>query len=60
MTVEELHDEVSAIDAIFPDSTSEVAPQVYNLKIPQHDDLEIQMSFLENYPMFNPRCYPDP
>lgn len=50
MTVEELHDEVSAIDAIFPDSTSEVAPQVYNLKIPQHDDLEIQMSFLENYP----------
>lgn len=50
MTVEELQDEVSAIDAIFPDSTSEVAPQVYNLKIPQHDDLEIQMSFLENYP----------
>ncbi|CUM52278.1 unnamed protein product [Debaryomyces tyrocola] len=50
MTVEELHDEVSAIDAIYPDSTSEVAPQVYNLKIPQHDDLEIQISFLENYP----------
>ena len=50
MTVEELHDEVSAIDAIYPDSTSQVAPQVYNLKIPQHDDLEIQMSFLENYP----------
>lgn len=50
MTVEELHDEVSAIDAIYPDSTSEVAPQVYTLKIPQHDDLEIQMSFLENYP----------
>ena len=50
MTVEELHDEINAIDAIYPDSTSEVAPQVYNLKIPQHDDLEIQMSFLENYP----------
>lgn len=50
MTVEELHDEISAIDAIYSDSTSEVAPQVYNLKIPQHDDLEIQMSFLENYP----------
>lgn len=50
MTVEELHDEVRAIDAIYPDSTSEVAPQVYNLKIPQHDDLEIQISFLENYP----------
>ncbi|KSA01085.1 uncharacterized protein AC631_03153 [Debaryomyces fabryi] len=50
MTVEELHDEISAIDAIYPDSTSEVAPQIYNLKIPQHDGLEIQMSFLESYP----------
>lgn len=50
MTVEELHDEISAIDAIYPNSTSEAAPLIYNLKIPQHDDLEIQLSFLENYP----------
>lgn len=50
MTVEELHDEISAIDAIYPGSTVEIVPQVYNLKVPQHEDLEIQLSFLEKYP----------
>lgn len=50
MTIEELHDEISAIDAIYPDSTLKIGPQIYILKVPQHEDLEIQMSFLESYP----------
>lgn len=50
MTVEELHDEISAIDAIYPNSTMEVASQLYNLKVPEHEDLQIQMSFPSTYP----------
>lgn len=50
MTVEELQDEICAIDAIFPNTTSLMAPQIYELKVPQHEQLLIQMSFPELYP----------
>lgn len=50
MTVEELQDEISAVDAIYPDCVVDVAPQIYNFKIPEHDGLELQMSFPEGYP----------
>ncbi|EGV62197.1 hypothetical protein PSN45_000917 [Yamadazyma tenuis] len=50
MTVEELQDEICATDAIFPDCTTEVAPQIYTFMVPSHSDLEIQVSFPESYP----------
>lgn len=50
MTVEELQDEICAIDAIYPDITKELAPQIYEFKIPQHEQLLVQFSFPERYP----------
>lgn len=50
MTVEELRDEIEAIDAIYPDSTEEVTNQVYNIILPQHRNLQLQLSFPSNYP----------
>lgn len=50
MTKEELQDEISAIDAIYPGCTTEVAPQIYNFKVLQHQGLELQLSFPQTYP----------
>lgn len=50
MTVEELQDEILATDAVFPDTTNELAPQIYNLKVPLHKDVEIELSFPILYP----------
>lgn len=50
MTVEELRDEIQAIDAIYPDCTRQVALQVYDLTLPQHRSIQIQLSFPSNYP----------
>lgn len=55
MTVEELHDEVRAIDAIYPDSVTDIAPQIYTFKIPNHECISIQLTFPENYPEESPQ-----
>ncbi|EMG48948.1 YIH1 Protein IMPACT [Candida maltosa Xu316] len=55
MTVEELTDEISAIDAIYPDSVTSIAPQIYNFKIPNHESLSIQLSFPDVYPEESPQ-----
>ncbi|CAK7905918.1 protein IMPACT homolog [[Candida] anglica] len=54
MTVEELHDEICAIDAIYPGAATELGPQIYSFKIPQHEELLVQMSFSEAYPEEKP------
>lgn len=54
MTTQELQDELEAIRAIYPDTISEVVPQVFNLKIPNHEYLTIQMSFPDIYPEQRP------
>lgn len=50
MTVEELQDEIGAIDAIYPDTVVLIASQVYTFKIPQHESVSIQLNFPMNYP----------
>lgn len=47
---EELEDEISAIDAIYPGSTEELAPQIFKFTVPSHEDVEVQLSFPEKYP----------
>ncbi|KAK6453873.1 ribosomal protein S5 domain 2-type protein [Scheffersomyces xylosifermentans] len=54
MTVEELYDEISAIDAIFPGSHTSVARQIHSFSIPEHEAISIQMSFPEDYPEETP------
>ncbi|ODV78181.1 UPF0029-domain-containing protein [Suhomyces tanzawaensis NRRL Y-17324] len=54
MTVEELHDEISAIEAIYPGQVEGVAPQVYSFTIPPYEALKIQMNFPSTYPEVKP------
>lgn len=55
MTVQELEDEISAIDAIFEGSVEAVAPQIYNFKLSDHEDMRIQLSFPTEYPEVPPQ-----
>lgn len=54
MTVEELHDEVAALDAIYPGSVKELGPHIYQLAVPNHA-VQLQMSFPESYPDETPQ-----
>lgn len=47
---EELQDEMGAIEAIYPECFTELAPLIYKFKIPQHEHITVQMSFPEKYP----------
>lgn len=53
MTVEELEDEVGAIDAIYPESVKKIASQIYQFTIPD-EGINLQMSFPEDYPDVKP------
>lgn len=54
MATQELEDELEAIRSIYPDSILEVVRQVFNVKIPNHEYLSIQMSFPDSYPEEKP------
>ncbi|CUM66042.1 uncharacterized protein PRCAT00003696001 [Priceomyces carsonii] len=54
MTKEELQDEMDAIDAIFPDSTKYLSPQIYELVLPDHDLLKFMINFPVDYPNITP------
>lgn len=54
MTKEELADEIDAIDAIYPDSVTSVTPQVVNFKVPEHNDVIVQINFPLEYPDLPP------
>lgn len=55
MTVSELIDEIGAIDAIYPESANELAQQIYNFIIPEHEKLTVQISFPSEYPVERPQ-----
>ncbi|CCE86749.1 Piso0_005259 [Millerozyma farinosa CBS 7064] len=69
MTVEDLREELTAIDAIYPGCIEEVGPQIFNLSPPGDDELIIELSFPLDYPDIkpdviavvskNPSKYPD-
>lgn len=48
--MQELEDEVEAIDAIFPGSTKVEAEGILSLSIPNHEDLTIQLAVPQKYP----------
>ena len=50
MTVEELTDEISAIEAIYPESVTNLGPQLYTFKIPNYESVSIQLNFPLTYP----------
>ncbi|CAK9435963.1 uncharacterized protein LODBEIA_P05630 [Lodderomyces beijingensis] len=54
MTVEELHDEVEAIESIYPDTIKAEAPQIYTIKIPNHSEVSFQLTFPVSYPDAQP------
>ena len=55
MTISELIDEISAIDAIYPGSVNETAPQIYKFTIPEHEKLIVALSFPTEYPQERPQ-----
>lgn len=52
---DELADEVTAIDSIFPESTCEIAPFVYRFKIPGTNEVEVEITFPKEYPQEIPK-----
>ncbi|CAI5755657.1 unnamed protein product [Candida verbasci] len=54
MTIEELHDEIIAIDAIYPNTITNIASQIHTIKIPSHELVSIQLNFPINYPDSKP------
>ncbi|KAI5963562.1 uncharacterized protein KGF55_002442 [Candida pseudojiufengensis] len=54
MTIQELHDEISAINSIYPDSVTADLSQIYSFKIPDHDSVSFQLNFPESYPDDSP------
>lgn len=46
----ELTEEIDAIQAIYPESVQELTPDIYNITIPEHEDVIMQMSFPHSYP----------
>lgn len=69
MPQQELIEEIDAIEAIYPDSVTKLAPEIFNFTIPNRDEVTIQMSFPVEYPEVPPiiiqaftknvRKYPD-
>ncbi|ODV93647.1 hypothetical protein PACTADRAFT_71460 [Pachysolen tannophilus NRRL Y-2460] len=47
---QEFLDEIGAIEAIYPDSIKKLSSATYEFKVPQHDDVKIEMSFPKDYP----------
>lgn len=54
MTVEDLREELTAIDAIYPGCIEEVGPQIFNLSPPSDGELIIELSFPLDYPDIKP------
>lgn len=55
MTLQELQDEVGAIQAIYPESLIQEDTQTYTLTIPEHPKLKIQLAFPDAYPDESPQ-----
>lgn len=46
----ELAEEIDAIEAIYPECVERLADQIFNFKIPNHEDVSMQLSFPSAYP----------
>lgn len=55
MSSPELAEELDAIKAIYPESVEELAPEIHNFALPNHEDVKIQLSFPLSYPMEQPQ-----
>ncbi|KAI5951028.1 hypothetical protein KGF54_004102 [Candida jiufengensis] len=55
MTVQELKDEIDAIESIYPGSVELKVPQVYTFKIPNHESISFQLNFPQSYPDEKPQ-----
>lgn len=52
--MQRLDDELSAIDAIYPDCVRRLTPDVHEITLPSHSKLQIQIKFPANYPLEMP------
>ncbi|PVH18930.1 hypothetical protein CXQ85_001222 [Candidozyma haemuli] len=50
MPSQEQIEEIDAIRAIYPESVKELTPSIFNITIPDHEDVMVQMSFPDEYP----------
>ncbi|CAM9018315.1 unnamed protein product [Wickerhamomyces anomalus] len=50
MVSEDLRDELDAIEAIYPECLTRMNENLIDLKIPQHEEYVVRMSFPEKYP----------
>lgn len=50
MVSEDLRDELDAIEAIYPECLTRMNENLIDLKVPQHEEYVVRMSFPENYP----------
>ncbi|VEU22109.1 DEKNAAC103140 [Brettanomyces naardenensis] len=51
---DDLKDEISAIEAIYPDCIQKITPLIYKLRVPQHEHIIFKMSFPFKYPAEKP------
>lgn len=54
MPSQEQIEEIDAIKAIYPESVKELTPFIFNIVIPDHEDVLVQMSFPDKYPDESP------
>lgn len=54
MPSQEQIEEIDAIRAIYPESVKELTPAIFNILIPDHHDVLVQMSFPDKYPDESP------
>ncbi|KAH3673380.1 hypothetical protein WICPIJ_009832 [Wickerhamomyces pijperi] len=54
MIAEEVQDELGAIEAIYPECFNKLNENLLDLKVPQHEDYTIRISFPDSYPASEP------
>lgn len=54
MVPEEVQDELGAIEAIYPECFNKLNDNLLDLKVPQHEDYTIRISFPDSYPAREP------
>lgn len=50
-------EEIGAIEVIYPECITNIAPQIFKFKVPQHESIEFQMIFPDSYPNTNPNIF---
>lgn len=50
-------EEIGAIEAIYPECIIKITLQIFKFKVPQHESIEFQMIFPDNYPNTKPNIF---